>query len=317
MSINVLQATGFVLAGYSVMSNDCLQTLGAYFSSNEGRTPKYIQAIFICSVLSIVLLWGWSIGLGDPAWGRLEKFPLPSVFTWIYLIPPVTVMLLTRWGAPVSTTFLVLTAFQPKNVFELLTKSLSGYLLACLLGGVLYGVVIWLLERRVLRQPGTAKPIWFVLQWLSTGWLWSQWLIQDLANIYVYLPRQLSALEMVATVSALCAGICVLIKLSGGPIQHVVRSKTNTDDLRSAAIIDLIYGFILFYFAQVSKFPMSTTWVFLGLLSGREVALYLRLRTRQGQEVRATVVNDAFKAGVGLAVSIAIALLIQPLKSLV
>lgn len=62
---------------------------------------------------------------------------------------------------------------------------------------------------------------------------------------------------------------------------------------------------------------MSTTWVFLGLLSGREVALYLRLRTRQGQEVRATVVNDAFKAGVGLAVSIAIALLIQPLKSLV
>jgi hypothetical protein len=199
----------------------------------------------------------------------------------------------------------------------LLTKSLSGYLLACLLGGVLYGVVIWLLERRVLRQPGTAKPIWFVLQWLSTGWLWSQWLIQDLANIYVYLPRQLSSLEMVATVSALCAGICVLIKLSGGPIQHVVRSKTNTDDLRSAAIIDLLYGFILFYFAQVSKFPMSTTWVFLGLLSGREVALYLRLRTRQGQEVRATVVNDAFKAGVGLAVSIAIALLIQPLKSLV
>ena len=316
MAINVLQATGFLMAGYSVMSNDCLQALGDYFSSNKERTPKFIQAIFVCSVLSFVLLWGWSIGHGDPAWGRLEKFALPSVFTWVYLIPPVTVMLLTRWGAPVSTTFLVLTAFQPNNVGALLTKSLSGYLLACLLGGVLYGAVIWLLERRVLRQPGTAKPIWFVLQWLSTGWLWSQWLIQDLANIYVYLPRQLSAVEMVATVSALCAGICVLIKLSGGPIQHVVRSKTNTEDLRSAAIIDLLYGFILFYFAQVSKFPMSTTWVFLGLLSGREVALYLRLRNRQGQEVRATVVNDAFKAGVGLVVSIAIALLIQPLKAL-
>ena len=53
MSINVLQVTGFVLAGYSVMSNDCLQTLGAYFSSNKERTPKYIQAIFVCSVLSM------------------------------------------------------------------------------------------------------------------------------------------------------------------------------------------------------------------------------------------------------------------------
>jgi hypothetical protein len=42
----------------------------------------------------------------------------------------------------------------------------------------------------VHRVPPRGFNTWFVLQWLSTGFLWSQWLMQDLANIFVYLPRQ-------------------------------------------------------------------------------------------------------------------------------
>ena len=331
VNANIFQVGGFLLAAYSVVANDSLQTLGTYLSSNQGRTPKALQMLFICGVGSAVLLTGWFLhpdgaGLGDPAWGRLDAFPLPGQFTWVYLLPPLAVLGLTQWGAPVSTSFLVLTAFVPGNSLKLLLNSLSGYVLAFALSIVLYGIGMWVLEQRVLssNQAGqNTHKAWFVLQWISTGWLWSQWLVQDMANIFVFLPRQLDIVPMLICTLVLCAGLCVLVSTGGGPIQAVLRSKTNTSDLRSATLIDLLFGLCLLYKAFLSSFPLSTTWVFLGLIGGRELALRLKQQTsevvftnREGGSLAKVVGADLWKAAVGVLVSVAIALSIQPLAEI-
>ncbi|HCA61922.1 putative membrane protein [Synechococcus sp. Minos11] len=324
MDANAFQIIGFLLAAYSVVANDSLQTLGTYLSSNKGRTPKALQMLFICGVAAAVLLIGWFLhpaggGLGDPAWGRLEKFPQPDNFTWVYLLPPIAVLALTQWGAPVSTSFLVLSAFEPKNATKLVLNSLSGYVMAFVLALVVYGLLMWILEKKVLRtnQEGTeVKNYWFALQWLSTGWLWSQWLVQDMANIYVYLPRQLSFGEMALSALMLCIGLCVLVWIGGGPIQGVLRSKINTNDLRSATVIDFLFGCVLFWKANITQFPLSTTWVFLGLLAGREIAVRIRLKLSDRQPLYKVLGSDLFKAGVGIVVSLIVALAIQPLKAL-
>ncbi|MEM9261646.1 MAG: hypothetical protein AAGA62_18540, partial [Bacteroidota bacterium] len=59
--------------------------------------------------------------------------------------------------------------------------------------------------------------------------------------------------------------------------QKIVKAKTNTTDIRSATLIDFTYGIVLLFFKEFSNVPMSTTWVFLGLLAGREIALRYRL----------------------------------------
>ena len=84
MDANLFQIIGFLLAAYSVVANDSLQTLGTYLSSNQERTPKALQMLFICGVAAAVMLIGWSLhpaggGLADPAWGRLDDFPLPCL----------------------------------------------------------------------------------------------------------------------------------------------------------------------------------------------------------------------------------------------
>ena len=324
MDANAFQIIGFLLAAYSVVANDSLQTLGTYLSSNKGRTPKALQMLFICGVAAAVLLIGWFLhpaggGLGDPAGGRLEKFPQPDNFTWGYLLPPIAVLALTQWGAPVSTSLLVLSAFEPKNATKLVLNSLSGYVMAFVLALVVYGLLMWILEKKVLRtnQEGTeVKNYWFALQWLSTGWLWSQWLVQDMANIYVYLPRQLSFGEMALSALMLCIGLCVLVWIGGGPIQGVLRSKINTNDLRSATVIDFLFGCVLFWKANITQFPLSTTWVFLGLLAGREIAVRIRLKLSDRQPLYKVLGSDLFKAGVGIVVSLIVALAIQPLKAL-
>ena len=321
MDANTIQIIGFLLAAYSVVANDSLQTLGTYLSSNRERTPKALQMLFICGVAAAVMLIGWSLhpaggGLADPAWGRLDNFPLPDNVNWVYLLPPVAVLALTQWGAPVSTSFLVLSAFVPKNSTSLLLHSLTGYLMAFAMALVVYGALMWLLERTVLSSPLEKRKVWLALQWISTGWLWSQWLVQDMANIFVYLPRELNLSSMVAATLMLCIGLCVLVAIGGGPIQGVVRNKINTGDLRSATVIDFLFGCVLFLKASISTFPLSTTWVFLGLLAGREIAIRWRLHPIDRQPLKTVLGSDVFKAGVGIVVSLAVAFAIQPLKAL-
>ena len=321
MEANVFQIIGFVLAAYSVVANDSLQTLGTYLSSNQQRTPKALQMLFICGVAAAVMLIGWSLhpaggDLADPAWGRLDNFPLPDNVNWVYLLPPVAVLTLTQWGAPVSTSFLVLSAFVPKNSTSLLLHSLTGYLMAFAMALVVYGALMWLLERTVLSSPLEKRKVWLALQWISTGWLWSQWLVQDMANIFVYLPRELNLSSMVTATLMLCFGLCVLVAIGGGPIQGVVRNKINTGDLRSATVIDFLFGCVLSWKSSISTFPLSTTWVFLGLLAGREIAIRRRLQLTDRQPLKTVLGSDVFKAGVGIVVSLAVAFAIQPLKAL-
>jgi hypothetical protein len=242
-------------------------------------------------VLCIVLLWGWNVGGGDPAWGRLERFPPLERFGWVDLLPPLAVLALTQLGAPVSTSFLVLTAFSPSSLPELLGRSLTGYGVALLAGALL------------------------VVQWVATAWLWGQWLVQDLANLYVYLPRQLDGAAMSLTLAALCGGVCLLMAENGGAIQGRIRSKSNVDDPRSSALIAAIYGLILFSLGQLSPQPLSTTWVFLGLLAGRELALLARLGQRSDGKVAGMLAGDVFRSAVGLFVSVAVALAVPLLRS--
>lgn len=329
--VSAIQASGFLLAGAAVIGNDALQTLGTFLAANRGRIPRPLQALYLCTLLCAVLGLGWSHGGGDPAWGRLESFPLPERFAWIDLLPPLAVLALTRLGAPVSTTFLVLTAFAPASLPGLLRQSLLGYGGALLGGLLVYGLVAWLLGPPGLGQGATASGgadggadgsagqgpprlwLWLALQWLAAGGLWSQWLIQDLANVYVYLPRQLAAPPMALSLAALCGAVCVLVARGGGPIQQRLTSKSHVDDPRSAALITALYGLILAGCAAVSRRPLSTTWVFLGLLAGRELGLQLRWRERPAAAVAQLLVGDIARAGLGLAVSVAVALLVPAL----
>jgi hypothetical protein len=312
-TLGPLPAIGFLLAAAAVIGNDSLQTLGPFLAANRGRVSRPLQALFLCILLWVVLVVGWRLSEGDPAWGRLNHVPLPERFTWADLLPPLAVLALTRAGTPVSTSFLVLTAFAPGSLAGLLRQSLLGYGAALLGGFLAYVTLGWLLE----RPNGKDAPLlpesrphagWLAAQWLASGWLWGQWLIQDLANVYVYLPRRLEPGEMALSLAALSAGVCLLVRAEGGPIQKRLASKRPVQDPRSGTLIASVYGLILAGFASLSREPLSTTWVFLGLLAGRELALLARLGERQVLAVALLLGGDIARGGLGLAVSVAVAL---------
>ncbi len=311
--LTIYMIVGFLLAAYSVVANDSIQTLGTFLASNSHR-PWWLLWIFASSILLAVIAYSWFANGGDPAYGRLENFPVPiGGVSWLHVIPPLALLVLTRMGVPVSTTFLILTVFavtggETSNLYKMLTKSGLGYLVAFVSTLVLFSFVFHRLTKYFHKTSNQQRPkYWVVLQWLSTGFLWSQWLIQDLANIFVYLPRELSLGWLVFGLVVLVAMQGYIFYTFGGKIQKIVTSKTDTTDIRAATIIDFIYGIILLIFKEWSSMPMSTTWVFLGVLAGREIALSRYLVDVSFHETIKKIVSDALKAFSGLVVSVVLA----------
>ena len=407
---------GFMLAAYSIVGNDSIQTLGTFLYSNSHR--KWWQLwLFSSTVMVVVILNGWLTHNQDPSYSRLNKVydksvsisaameaissaqeglidesqgdemlthltrlstqleETKSVFvktpkkldasldglkgelaflqdyrasesvtraqsvilrgveervseviermelrrdvkffiTWKHLIPPFALLILTRYGFPVSTSFLVLVTFQPAVLTSMLTKSLMGYLVAMVSAIVIYVLVMRTVESRWRKEGEEGiKPVWVFFQWASTAFLWSMWLIQDMANIFVYLPRMPSIGWLSFAVFWMVLVQAFIYYNRGGKIQKVVTSKTNTHDIRSATIVDLIYGVVLYIFKIQSNVPMSTTWVFLGLLAGREIAFAISgTKSRSLKKAFKLARKDMVKAGFGLGVSVAIAFAIN------
>ena len=306
---NLYMITGFLISMYSCVSNDVIQTLGTYLTTSK-KMPTWVIWAFTSAVLIVTISTGWLLNDGDMAFGRLERIPFPETFTLVHVLPPVILLFLTRYGIPVSTTFLILSIFSASDISVIgmiLSKSIIGYFLALIVSIIVYTIIARPLER-VFYYTADKKisKWWIAAKWASTAFLWSQWLMQDAANLFVYLPRKTSFSTLLFVLIAFSAFLWMVAYKRGGEVQKIIKMKTNVQDPRSATIIDIIYAFLLLYFIQLNNIPMSTTWVFIGLLAGREIALYNRLRFESPKKMYKHILKDLTKVTFGLVVSIVV-----------
>lgn len=303
---------GFLLAAYAVIGNDAVQTLGTFIASNSKIFKWYWLWAAASAVLIATITYGWWVNGGDIAYGRLEKIP-PLEIQWYHAAAPAILVLLTRTGIPVSTTFLVLSTFASTLVLEkMLVKSVIGYGIAAILAYGIWMIVARLLNEKYDKVKKEHRAWWRSLQWIATGFLWFSWLSHDMANIAVFLPRELPVELLVGVLIVLCSWLAYIFWSHGGKIQTIVLEKSGTRFMRSATIIDFIYALILIYFKELNSIPMSTTWVFVGLLTGRELAIATTYRAQyKFGYVFPLIGKDFLKMMIGLGVSVALALCIH------
>ena len=301
---------GFLFAAYAAIANDSIQTIGTFIASNQDK-KWWVLWIFIGGIFFFTMLYSWVTLSGDVSHGRLASkgFDVaPTEFHFLQVAAPIFLLILTRLRMPVSTTFILLTSFAatPAAVGGVLAKSMSGYVLSFLMG-----LFFFMLVARAAKKyfTGEAKFGWTIAQWITSGTLWSVWLMQDAANIAVYLPRSMNTGQFMGFVSVVVIGLGLLLYYKGGRIQKIVTEKSVVTDVRFATLIDLIYCVILFYFKLHSQVPMSTTWVFIGLLAGRELGMAL-MKTGDNSIWKSIKLGlkDMSYALIGLVISIAIAI---------
>ena len=309
-ALTLWMLVGFLFAGYAVIANDSVQTLGTWIASNNDKYNWKVLWVAASAVLLYTLWYGWYMNGGDISYGRLNKIPFQEI-QWYHAMAPALLLILTRIGVPVSTSFLVLSAFASTFVLEkMLVKSMMGYAVAAVAA-----YVIWIVVSKILDE---AKPVkeehkrwWRIGQWVTTGFLWFTWLSHDMANIAVFLPREIPWDLMVLISVVFIVGLGYMFREGGGKIQQIVLEKHNTRYVRSATIIDGVYWLILFFFKELNDIPMSTTWVFVGLLCGRELAMATVTGKEKFKTVFPLITRDFIKMMIGLGASVGVVLSIH------
>ena len=303
---------GFALAGWSVIANDSIQTLGTFIASKQKWFKWYTLAAAASSMMIIVIVYGWWAYDGDISFGRLTRIPYQEI-QWYHAVAPGILLLLTKVGIPVSTTFLVLSAFASTVVLEkMLMKSVVGYGLAAVAAYICWIVISKFINEKFDEvTTGWKIAFWRNAVWVSSAYLWAAWLSHDVANIAVYLPRQLDITLLLIVVSYFTILLFYIFYIQGGAIQKVVLDKTGTRYARSATIINTIYAAVLYYFKELNDLPMSTTWVFVGLLCGRELAISTMNKEYKFKYVFPLIGKDFVKMIFGLSVSVGIVLSIH------
>ena len=309
---------GFALAAYSAIANDSIQTIGTFIVSNQARKWYWLW-LFIGLIWVGTITFSWFTFDGDVTFQLLKTPGLekaPESFVFLQLAAPIVLLIMTRMRWPVSTTFLLLNVFTYKagTIVSVMSKSFLGYVLAFVLA-----IAVWYILERFVKNylKGEASSFWVPLQWITSGTLWAVWIMQDAANIAVFLPRQLNVIEFIAYTGFVFLGLGMIFYLKGDKIQDIINEKTNVTDVRAATLVDLVYAVILFYFKIYSNVPMSTTWVFIGLLAGREFAIawgkHGKAKSKDAWLVSAFRLarKDIFKALAGLVVSLLLAFIIN------
>lgn len=304
---------GFGIAAYAVVANDSIQTIGTFLASNKDQ-KWWVLWLFIAGLFLITVTYSWVQYDGDVTYQRLaaKGFAVaPTNFAFLQIAAPLVLLVLTRLRMPVSTTFLLLTSFatSASGVGSVLSKSVAGWAVA-----LVAAFAMWMALSKVFDRyfTGEAHPAWRVAQWITSGSLWCIWIMQDAANIAVYLPRSLSVWHFAGFAGAVVVGLGVLFKNGGERVQEVVDEKSDVVDVRSATMIDLLYAAILYYFKVHSNVPMSTTWVFVGLLGGREIAMALRKTSgRTWQHALKLMLRDLSYVAIGLLVSMVLAYIVN------
>jgi len=309
-ALTLWMAIGFLFAAYSVIANDSVQTLGTWIASNNDKFNWKIMWTAASAVLLYTLWYGWYTNGGDISYGRLNKIPFQEI-QWYHAMAPGLLLLLTRIGVPVSTSFLVLSAFASTFVLEkMLVKSMMGYAVAAVAAYVIWiGVTKLLDEAKPVKEEH--KKAWRIAQWVTTGFLWFTWLSHDMANIAVFLPREIPWDLMVLVSAVFVIGLGYMFREGGGKIQNIVIEKHNTRYVRSATIIDCVYFLILLFFKELNDIPMSTTWVFVGLLCGRELAMATVTGKEKFKTVFPLITKDFIKMMIGLGASVGVVLAIH------
>lgn len=213
--LTIWSTLGFLFAAYAVIANDSVQTLGTWMASNNERFNYKTLWAFASAVLIATLWYGWSVNGGDISYGRLNKIPWEEI-QWYHAAAPGILVLLTRLGVPVSTSFLVLSAFASTFVLEkMLMKSIMGYGIAAIFAyGIWYFVSRWLDEAAEVEERN--KNLWRVAQWFATGGLWWTWLSHDMANIAVFLPRVVPVDLMIMISFVFIIGLFFMFRERGG-----------------------------------------------------------------------------------------------------
>jgi hypothetical protein len=196
----------------------------------------------------------------------------------------------------------------------MLAKTFIGYSVGFFISYFLWEYLIKVFKKGLFVCE-KKKTFWRFIQWMSSGLLWVAWLTNNTSNVAVFVPREFTLWGLILFLIIGVTMIAFVFYNRGGPIQEIVTNKNGMNNLKSTSITNVCFALIILGIARVTPIPMATTWIFIGILAGQEMALQSiesqKILTLKEKYHRShdTINKDLILAGSGIIVSLIFALI--------
>lgn len=261
---------------YNIMFNNSIQTIGLFIASN-GDKKTIPNLIFFSSIFVLSILVSWFLTSKEVHYHLLDSINYEEDYiNVLFIFLPILLYFFTKKRIPVSATFLVIPLFANKNTIEsMINKTSVSYFLSLITSLVVYNLLYKKYKNVISNEKENTSKTWLMAEYVSTGVLWFSWLTVSLCNFVVFLPREFLIYDLLLlSIIGIITIYCILVS-NGGEIQKIITQKSDVKNIKTAVIFNTLFSFMLLFIQHINNVPITSTWMFLGVLAGREIAISL------------------------------------------
>ena len=294
------------LVTYNVIFNNSIQTIGLFIASNKNKGIFY-NLLFFSSIFIFAVLLSWFLTEREVHYHLLDSIDYSEIELQ-FLLLPILISFLTKKQVPLSATFLIIPLFaNSSTISSMINKTTVSYFLSLIGSLVIYKFLYTKYKNLLSDEKTDTGKIWIVAEYVSTGILWFSWLTVSLCNFVIFLPRKFDITDIVLLSSIGIVTIyCILIS-NGGEIQKIIDQKSDVKNIKTTVIFNSLFAFTLLFIQHLDNIPITSTWMFLGVLAGRELAISVTTKRLAGEKYRlclAKIWKDLRLAIIGIILSL-------------
>ena len=271
---NLLSWIVVALTTYNIIFNNSIQTIGLFISSNKENNILH-TLLFFGSIFVFSVVLSWFLTSGGVHYHLLDTIDYKeNHINILFIFLPLMLYFFTKKRIPVSATFLVIPLFANKDTIEnMINKTSVSYLLSFIVSLMVYNFLYKKYKDIISNEKENTSTTWIVAEYISTGVLWFSWLTISLCNFVVFLPRNFYFKDiLLLSLIGIITIYCILIS-RGGEMQKIITQKSDVKNIKTTVIFNTLFSFMLLFIQHINTIPVTSTWMFLGILAGREIAI--------------------------------------------
>ncbi len=257
---------------YNVMVNNFIQTLGTFNVSNK-YAKKWKIFLYLASIFIAYFVYTWLKYDGNIRKGSLRHIEYKDSFGYSLLLLPILVALFNYFGIPVSIAFLSIPLFISGEIVKaMIAKAFLNYFLAFAISFIFWNI-LYVEFKKILKKKDNHK-FWMIVEYISIGILWCCWLNTCVSSFMVFLPPKLDLkhLLLLLVIGTIIISIITILR-SNDKMEQIIEEKTDVNNIMFSVLFNVLHSVVLVVLKLNSEVPIATSWIFTGLLDGRELGI--------------------------------------------
>lgn len=280
-----------ILTTYHIMANNAVQIIGMFVASNDKKDKLKIW-LLLSVIFVLTVLISWLFFDKQLHFSLLNSIQYNENLSILLIFLPIILYFFTKKNIPISATFLIIPIFSNNNTLQsMVVKTLISYFLSFTISFIFWYFLYIKYKNFIDIEKNNNKNRWIIIEYLSTAMLLGIWLVTSTCTFTIFLPRVFTIKYLILFIIVGIFSILVILYNDNTTIKKIIGNKSDIN-YKSGAIFNILFAMIMLSVQYISKIPITSTWVFLGVLAGRELAIAVSKKNNNSLNIIQSLKND-------------------------